>query len=271
MYQPDIPHIYRSNDEGRSMLYAWFGAMHTRVDLVLVGNKERESLLLKAQAIRERINEIERIANCFDSQSELAVINRVAFDEIMPVSDELEYILAECLRYNRMTDGMFDVTVASADYDSNTIHNIILPCDGTVRFHRRGVRINLSGFIKGYAVEQVRCMLVAEGVTDALVNMGNSSILAMGGIKTGEGWSVRLSDDSTSPVVMLRNECLTTSGNDTATRRHIVNPSTGNFVMGCHRISVINGNAAEGEVLSTCLFIDESKRFPFFEPYRILT
>ena len=121
------------------MLYAWFGAMHTRVDAALISTESEDVLLETVAETRKRINSIETAANCFDPQSELSAVNRMAAERIMPVSRELESILRECLRYNVMTDGLFDITVGSDGYDNRMVRDIILPGDGTVVFRRRGV------------------------------------------------------------------------------------------------------------------------------------
>lgn len=265
-----IPHIYRRRADGQGMLYAWFGAMHTRVDAALISTESEDVLLETVAETRKRINSIETAANCFDPQSELSAVNRMAAERIMPVSRELESILRECLRYNVMTDGLFDITVGSDGYDNRMVRDIILPGDGTVVFRRRGLCINLSGFLKGYALEQVRSIIIDSGVTGALINMGNSSIMAMGSPGGQNGWEVSFGSGNRSDTVTLCNQCLTTSGNDSPARRHILNPETGKLIEGCRSVSVLNRNAAEGEVLSTCLFIDPRRTFPAFENYLLI-
>lgn len=250
------------------MLYAWFGAMHTRVDAALISTESEDVLLETVAEIRKRINSIETAANCFDPHSELSAVNRSAPDGIMPVSRELESILLDCLRYNGMTGGLFDITAGSPEYDNRMVHDIILPGDGTITFRRRGLCINLSGFLKGYALEQVRSIIIDSGVTGALINMGNSSIMAMGSPGGQNGWKVSFGSGNRSDTVTLCNQCLTTSGNDSPARRHILNPETGKLIEGCRSVSVLNRNAAEGEVLSTCLFINPERKYPAFGEYQ---
>lgn len=252
------------------MLYAWFGAMHTRVDAALISTESEDVLLETVAETRKRINSIETAANCFDPQSELSAVNLMAAEKIMPVSRELESILRECLRYNVMTDGLFDITVGSDGYDNRMVHDIILPGDGTVVFRRRGLYINLSGFLKGYALEQVRRIIKGAGITTALVNMGNSSVMALGRPDGQNGWEVSFGNGSRKDTVTLCDQCLTTSGNDSPARWHIVNPATGKLIEGCRSVSVVNRNAAEGEVLSTCLFIDPRRTFPAFGDYLLI-
>ncbi len=266
----ETAHIYRRRADGQGMLYAWFGAMHTRVDAALISTESEDVLLETVAETRKRINSIETAANCFDPQSELSAVNLMAAEKIMPVSRELESILRECLRYNVMTDGLFDITVGSDGYDNRMVHDIILPGDGTVAFRRRGLYINLSGFLKGYALEQVRHIIKGAGITVALVNMGNSSVMALGRPDGQNGWEVSFGNGSRKDTVTLCDQCLTTSGNDSPARRHIVNPATGKLIEGCRSVSVVNRNAAEGEVLSTCLFIDPRRTFPAFSNYLLI-
>lgn len=90
--------------------------------------------------------------------------------------------------------------------------------------------------------------------------MGNSSVLALGNHPAGTGWKVNFGNQSEtektgeSQSILLYNECLTTSGNESEGRRHIISPQNGNFVEGLRQIAVVTKNGAVGEILSTALF-----------------
>ncbi|KAB4167397.1 FAD:protein FMN transferase, partial [Bacteroides uniformis] len=141
----------------------------------------------------------------------------------------------------------------SADYTPNLIRSVQLsPQERTLLFLQPGVTINLSGFLKGYALEKTRKLLQYYEVKDALINMGNSSVLALGNHPVGTGW--RVND------ILLYDECLTTSGNDSPERRHIVSPQDGKLVEGARQISVVTTNGAIGEILSTALFAADSEQ-----------
>lgn len=266
-----FPHIYRRRSDGRGMLYAWFAAMHTRVDVSFISCESESALLETVRAIHRRIAEIERVGNCFDPASELSVINRSAADGKVPVGPELERIIGDCLRYNHITNGLFDITAGSPCGGTSAAHDIILPCDGTISFRRRGLRINLSGYLKGYALEQVRPIITAAGIADALVSMGNSSVMALGGTDEGKGWPVGFGSSAVRSSVVLNGQCLTTSGNDSAQRRHIINPHDGELVCGCRSVSIVNDCATEGEVLSTAHFIEKRDKFSAFGEYLLIS
>lgn len=56
------------------------------------------------------------------------------------------------------------------------------------------------------------------------------------------------------------NECLTTSGNDSPNRRHIVSPRNGKLVEGVKQIAVVTTDGSIGEILSTSLFAADSEQ-----------
>lgn len=263
-----LPHIYRRRDS-RAIFYAWFSAMHTRVDITLAGDRTESDMLAATADMRSRILLTERTGNCFDPESELSAVNREAALHPVAASRELEQILLSCKDYSRRTGGLFDIAAGTFSSD-----DIIIPGDGTVAFRRRGLYINLSGFLKGYALEQLRPVLDSYGISDALISLGNSSVMAKGGINPGMGWTVAYGTGNTPADsregITLRDQCLTTSGNDRPDRRHIIDPRTGKFVEGAGAVSIVNNNAAEGEVLSTAHFIDPGADFPSFS-YRLIT
>ena len=141
----------------------------------------------------------------------------------------------------------------SENYNQNTIHSVHLSAgDHSICFSQPGVTINLSGFLKGYALETIRGILNEALIENALINMGNSSVLALGNHPVGTGWKVN--------NILLHNECLTTSGNDSPERRHIVSPRDGKLVEGARQISVVTTNGAIGEILSTALFAADGEQ-----------
>lgn len=251
-------HIYRHQPDGESLLYAWFAAMHTRVDIMLRSSQSEEKLLQVVGRMQDTIATVERCGNCFDPTSELARVNEAASRGEVSVSDQLYDILTACRQWHELTKGLFDVTTDSTDFASDTFAQVILR-HHAVSFLRAGLRINLSGFLKGYAIDRLKPIVIGAGIHDSLLNMGNSSVMALGSQAGRDGWEVGLAGSDRR--VVLHDECMTTSGNDTPERRHIVNPLTGELVTGQREVAVVTRNGAEGEVLSTAFFIaDEGQR-----------
>jgi len=228
-------------------------AMNTRIDIVLRNRSESDSQYLSHQ-IYEDVASLEKIGSYFDPQSELSHVNNHAFREPVKISPGLFSLIRQAISYHEPTLGYFDVTVKSETHNKDTIHQIILSEDGRIiHFQRRGIKIDLSGFIKGYALEQTRSILKENNVPDSLVNMGNSSILALGNHPHGEGWKLDMETGSSGKSILLRDQCLTTSGNNIGERKHIIDPHTNNYIEGLKQISVITDKATDGEALSTAL------------------
>lgn len=99
---------------------------------------------------------------------------------------------------------------------------------------------------------------------DALINMGNSSVLALGHHPMADGWKIDFgqaaSPHKIHPELLLRNECLTTSGNDSHERKHIIDPRNGKLVEGKREVAVVTTDEAEGEILSTSLFVADARQ-----------
>ena len=175
-------------------------------------------------------------------------------------------MLTFCVDCYTRTAGCFDVTIHSADYTPNLIRCVQLsPQERTLLFLRPGVTINLSGFLKGYALEKTRKLLQHYEVKDALINMGNSSVLALGHHPLADGWKVSFGQGAVPKgrepqELLLQNECLTTSGNDSYERKHIINPRNGKPVEGEREVAVVTDNGAIGEVLSTSLFVADVRQ-----------
>ncbi len=254
-----IQHLYKCSPSHGGLLYAWFSSMHTRVDLVLCGRQGENSLMLVVNAVYGMLYRLEKMANYYDTDSELAYLNRTAALCPQLVSQELYDMLTFCMDCYSRTGGCFDITVHSVNYTSDSIHNIQLsPQKHTLHYLHPGVTVNLSGFLKGYALEKTRELLQHYEVKDALINMGNSSVLALGRHPLADGWKVDFGQVDASRQgrpILLQNECLTTSGNDSHERKHIIDPRNGKPVEGKREVAVITADGAEGEVLSTSLFV----------------
>lgn len=234
-----MSHLTRTLPDGSNALYAWFSAMHTRVDILLKSASHGEDYLLETiELMRQTINEIEKVGNRFDPASELSLINSLPAGATHRLSPCLHDILTLCLHYNKQTEGLFDVTIQSKNHSPHTIECLHVDRDGNYSRDSEDIVIDLSGFLKGYALDRLRPLLQERGISDALVNMGNSSIMALG--------------DVPGPV---KNACLTTSGNDTPERSHIINPLTGELIKGQRQVQVITPTGSEGEAESTHRFL----------------
>jgi thiamine biosynthesis lipoprotein len=176
------------------MGYAWFSAMHTRLDLVMVGPGE----VLQRELLRQihaRVMELDGLLNRFSDGSEVAGVNAKAGLEEVTISPDLFELLSYALQACEQTNGLFDITIQSHKQSGNIpdrrIHtNSKLPLNPRaiqlqhnplrVRFLHPHLQIDLGGLAKGYAVDEVRKLLDTAQVEHYLISFGTSSIAAKG-------------------------------------------------------------------------------------------
>lgn len=252
-----MQHLHHILNDGSHLVYVWFEAMHTRMDLMLWDDVAENDLFESAEAVYQEVARIERMGSCFLPDSEVSRINTSPVGESVTVSGELMEILTRCIGYNLSTGGLFDIT-ASEELPGIGIQQKLGLDPETHSVSRRfsQVRVNLSGYLKGYALDRA-ADIVRASVRNGLMNFGNSSVYAFGNHPGGSGWPVTTGEEP-GPGYVLHNECLTTSGNSSDQRKHIINPLTGNMIEGKGMVSVLSRTAEEGEVMSTVSFIRNS-------------
>jgi len=235
-------------------------------------------------AVMEEMHRIDREMSPFKPESELSRINREAADHPVPISAEMFDILSRSMEFSRLSHGVFDITFSSVGYMYDYRRHI-KPTDAeiakalpgidyrhilldaqkqTVKFSRPGVRIDLGGIGKGYAVDKCIALLKQRGITQALVTAGGDSRVL--GNKDGRPWMVGIRDprrkDNVVAVIPLTNSAISTSGDyeryfevDGVRYHHILNPKTGKSATGVHSASVIGPDATTTDGLSKPLFI----------------
>ena len=225
--------------------------MGTRLDVVMTGDESHlTDVWRRIVAETERLH---RMLNKFDPASDISRINREAMKHPVELSEEFWNILTDIKTYHRGTLGFFDITL----HDFNRV--ILDEKRRTAAFAENHVFLDMGGYAKGYALEKMREILSMNGVTQALVNFGNSSVLALGAHPHGKYWGIGI-DDPFSPGRQLKtyelyNQSLSTSGNTAQHTEHIINPHSGNYSSERKLISVVSSNAVVAEVLSTTMMV----------------
>ncbi len=237
-----------------------------------------------ADAAFAEIDRIERMMSTYMEDSLISEVNRRAATEAVPAGPELYGLVETALRLSRLTDGAFDITFDSvgqhydfragrrpdeatlaAEITALDYHLVeLVPDEQAIRFLRPGVRINLGGIAKGYAVERAVAVLREAGVRHAIVSAGGDSRLL--GDRGGEPWVVGVRDPRSADGVAVRlplaDEAISTSGDyeryfeDEGVRyHHILSPATGQPARGVISASVIGPDGVMTDGLSTSVFV----------------
>ncbi len=236
------------------------------------------------EAVLAEMRRIDAGMSTYRDDSELSRINAAAADQAVPISDELGGLIARALAFSRLTGGAFDVTYASVGYlydfrqgirpDDDALEqglpgvdyrHVVLDAEqGTIRYRRQGVRIDLGGIAKGYAVERGAEILRSSGIAHARISAGGDTRLL--GDRRGRPWlvGVRHPRDRERIVAQLPlvNEAISTSGDyeryfeaDGVRYHHIIDPGTGESASEVRSVSIIGLDATLTDALSTGVFV----------------
>lgn len=241
-------HYYQDSGLFHGSSAAW---MHTQLDVLLVGAAP-DSLQQLWQSVEAELFRIQSLLNRFDSESPVALLNREAAHYPVQTNDELWQILLACQRYYAWTQHYFDVTLQAFD------QVLLNEADQSVFFFSDTLQLDFGGYAKGYALQRLETLIRNAGVTQALVNFGNSSVLAIGKHPYGDYWPIGIDNPYTGKRiadVALMDQTLSVSGNMPSHTRHILNPKTGRYSDEAQLVSVISNHSVEAEVLSTTLMV----------------
>jgi thiamine biosynthesis lipoprotein len=220
----------------------------------------------------------------YKPSSEVSRVNAEAAKHPVPISRELFDLLATSVEYSKLTEGAFDITYASVGFmydfrarlkpDAERIasalpavnyrHLVLDEHQHTVAFARDGVRIDLGGIGKGFAVDRGIEVLRARGAEHALVTAGGDSRIV--GDRFGKPWVVGIRHPDRKDEVIARipliDTAISTSGDyeryfDEAGVRyhHIIDPKTGKSASMVRSATVLGPTATRTDGLSKTAFV----------------
>lgn len=141
-----------------------------------------------AQAAFDLVDGLERDLSRFVANSDVCRINLLAVGESTRVSPSTMECLTIARHLYDLTDTSFDVSLGSG------LAELELEMEElTVLARRDGVRLDLGGIGKGYAVDRMAHLLEEWGIPHALVHGGYSSVLAIDAPPGQDGWPLTLS------------------------------------------------------------------------------
>ena len=237
------------------------------------------------ESVMAEMHRIDRAMSPYKADSELSRINRDACSAPVLLSDEMTSLLARAEAFARLSGGAFDITYAAVgqlyDYRARTKpsddalararqavgwrHLVLDQQARNVRFARPGMRIDLGGFAKGYAVDNAARILRTHGIGHAMVGAGGDSRVI--GDRRGRPWTIGIRDPRRASgemvaVLPLVDCSISTSGDyeryfDEGGERfhHLIDPATGRSPSGVHSVTVLAEDGLTCEALSKTVFV----------------
>jgi thiamine biosynthesis lipoprotein len=177
-----------------------------------------------AQAAFELTDRLERELSRFLPNSDIGRVNCLAAGESTRVSPSTMECLVIARHVYDLTGGAFDVSIGTG------LASLELDTGGClVRATDNGVRVDLGGIGKGYAVDLMAELLEEWGLGQALVHGGFSSVLVLEPPQGCDGWALTLSDPRASYRVLTRFSARQMALGASGVRKgdHIVDPRAG--------------------------------------------
>ncbi len=271
---------------GGSTLRMSTDAMACEFSVVL--NQGASGDLMTATDALEMIHDLEGQMTVYRDDSEMSLINRLAYERAVPVESRLFWLLQKAKEVSENTGGAFDPTtgplislwrrcrqdgrvptdaeIAESLTHTGLAHVEFDEANTTIRYDDPQAGFNLGGIGKGYALDRAGEFLSKSGLSDWLMHGGFSSLLARGGHQHQGGWPVGLRNplfpDQTLGTILLKDQALSTSGSAVQSFRlggkkygHILDPRSGWPVEGLLSVTVLAPTAAEADALSTAFFV----------------
>ena len=246
----------------------------------------------------EEIRRLEALLSVEQEGSDLYRLAQAAGQDWVDIAPETEEVLRLAKEYYTLSDGHFDVTIGplvnlwdihdgqghvpTQDELDQTLPLIssddLLVEEGRAYLAREGMIANLGAIAKGYIADQVKALLVEQGVAHAVLDLGRN-ILLIGGKPDGTDFTVGVQDPNSvegdlADLIAASDKSVVTSGIDerkfTAdgkTYHHVLDPFTGFPAdTGLASVTILSDNSAQGDALSTsCLLLGQEKGLELIE------
>ena len=248
---------------------------------------EDSSLASKAaNSAFDKVAILNKIMSDYDPDSELSRLSDLAGSgKAARISDSLFKVLQEGQLLGGRTDGAFDVTAGSSTrlwrrarrlkrMPSEDVIKIANNSSGfrylkldksqkTAELLKEGMRLDLGGIGKGFALDEAFKVLISNGFSKVLVSAGGD--ILVGDPPPGkQGWKIALLglSDSEAEYVLLENSAIATSGDlfqffDFGGKRysHIIDPRTGLAISEQRLVHVLAPKAMQADSLATAISV----------------
>jgi len=253
------------------------------------------------QASLQQLRNIEELMSYHRDDSELANVNRNAYREPVKVSKETFEVIQKAIEFSKLSSGAFDVTVGTLmdlwhkAGEANTVpsddklaearskvgcEKVILDVnETTVRFAVEGMKLDLGGIAKGYAIDKAVEAMANSGAVGGLVDVGGN-IRCFGKPKDKPYWRIGLQDpnenlgfrisdfgfpaEAGKPLLILKlnDAAVATSGHYRRFAQiqgkkysHIIDTTTGFSSDKLASVTIIAKDATTADALSTAVIV----------------
>ena len=260
-------------------------AMDTVMNLTLYGGWDREKTKETRDWMTLRLAYFDELFSVADENSDITRVNRAAGQPV-EVKNPTAELLSQALELCEVTGGALDVTACPAvkawgftreehrvpspaelEELARRIDYAAVELEGNTVTLPEGMELDLGGVAKGYVGDSLADTARADGISSALLDLGQSTIVAVGAKPGGRPWRIGVVDPARPgayfAVVELQDMAMGTSGGyqryfeqDGVTYWHILDPDTAAPARsGLSSVTVVAPSALTCDGLSTALFV----------------
>jgi FAD:protein FMN transferase len=240
-------------------------------------------------AVFGEFDRLDAMMSVWKDGSDVLRLNAAAGDHAVPVSPETREVLRVARQVSDQTGGRFDVTFGALSglwkFDTQDKDDSVpdrrevlkrLPLvnyrdievddrAGTALLKRKGMRVNLGGIGKGYAVDRSVAILRESGLRDFMIQAGGD--MYVGGRRGDRPWRLGIRDprgpaDKSFAMLDLTDGTFSTSGDyerffikDGRRYHHILDLSVGEPAQGCRSVTLVTERAVIADALAKGVFI----------------
>ncbi len=285
--QPDAP-ARETPSPAAHLIERSHETMGTRLQVSAWADSD-ESVASAFDAVFREFDRIDALMSVWQPGSDVVRLNDAAGVHPVRVSAGTLEVIAAARQVSDWTNGKFDVTFAALSglwrFDHQDKSNQVpdraavaerLPLidyqdlvvdtrAGTAFLKRKGMRANLGGVGKGYAVDRAADILRSRGLRDFMVQIGGD--LYVGGLRDGRPWRLGVRDprgpeDRMFATLDLSDGTFSTSGDyerffikDGLRYHHIIDPDTGGPARLCRSVTIVASRAMLADAIDTGVFL----------------
>jgi thiamine biosynthesis lipoprotein len=273
-------------DSGHQLVMGTFARI-----VVIAGSQDAGRKCIRA-AMAE-IRKVDELMSDYKKDSEISKVNTGAANEPVQVSEPTLEVLQRSVEFSKLTDGAFDITVGPlmdlfrrAKQQGNAptseqmaeakskvgFEKLMLDRENqTVQFAVEGMRLDLGGIAKGYAIDKAIEAARGSGAHGAMVDIGGD-IRCFGSPPEGrQHWLIAVQDPNPDAkksgsgllfTLKIAGAAVTTSGDyqqyvmiEGKRQSHIMNRQTGKSAEGLSSVTIIADNATDADALATSVTV----------------
>jgi len=240
------------------------------------------------------IDKVDELMSDYKSDSEISEVNRDAAERAVRVSRSTYEVLQRSVEYSKLTGGAFDVTVGPlVDLWRSAAEANSTPSDAelrearskvgyeklmldtnemSVRFAVEGMRIDLGGIAKGYAIDRAIEAMQKSGAAGGMVDIGGDIRCFGVAPAARDSWLVGLQDPGKAVEgigvgelllkLKLVSGAVATSGDyqqfiliEGKRHSHIIDRRTAAGAQGLSSVTIIANNATDADALATAVSV----------------